>query len=167
MSALILAVKRQADRTLRSSRRLNVIMLLLFAIAALGMVLLFNTPAFSVQYDGTRVPVIPPIETQVCPGDTIHYPLTTSVTEDEIPGQLDIAESWCEEGLSGPCTGVNPPRPELPLLEPKLIYTDGAARVVPETLTPGVYHFWHSATDALGRVSGYIVAPVNVKDCAQ
>lgn len=161
MSALILSVKR----TLRSPARINVIMFLLFVIFALGLLLLYNTPTFSVSYNGARVSVISPVETQLCAGDTVHFPITVTIEDHEIPGQLQIAEAWCKAGVSGSCIGVVPPRPNLPLLEEKHINST-SSRVVPEALTAGTWHLWHSATNSRGSVSGYIVAPVYIVDCA-
>lgn len=167
MTAAILYLKCQAVKTLRSPRRIELIAILLLSMAAIGWGAYLRFAPSVISYNGTRVPVISPIETRLCPGDTVHFPIVVEIQESEIPDQANIAESWCKEGLSGACTGVVPPRQNLPLLEPKLIVSDGAPRVVPDTLTPGVYHFWHSATNAKGEVSGYIVAPVNVVDCTE
>lgn len=166
MTALTGFLLRQFDRTTHSTRRLRVIMAMLIIIAGTGLLLLFDRAPEAVTYNSSHVPVISPIETQVCPGDIIHYPLVTEVTTAQIPGQVSIAESWCKEGLTGSCVGVQPPRTSLPLLEPKRIISDGTPRTVPDTLAPGVYHFWHSATNARGEVSGYIVAPVVVISCS-
>lgn len=166
MTAL-LYLKHQAAKTLESPVRIRLITVLLLLLAAAGWGTYLRFAPSVISYNGARVPVISPIETNLCPGDTLHYPVVVEIKASEIPDQANIAESWCKEGLSGACTDVAPPRQNLPLLEPKLIVSDDAPRVVPDTLTPGVYHFWHSATNAKGQVSGYIVAPVNIADCTE
>ena len=139
MTALALYVERLYCKAIKYPNRLAVTVILLGAIFVAGFVLVLSSVPPAVRYNGGDVPVIAPLSsTSVCPGDVIHYPLVTEIKESEIPDQANIAESWCKEGLSGPCTGVVPPRSNLPLLEPKLIVSDGAPRVVPDTLTPGV-----------------------------
>jgi hypothetical protein len=124
-----------------------------------------STPTGSLRYGiHSGVPIITPIETEVCSGDMIHYPTLTFV-EERAKSQVNIAEAWCRAGLEGGCIGVFPDRPDMPLLEPKEIINPATPRIVPETLGPGIWHFQHSATDELGRVSGYIVAPINVLKC--
>ena len=167
MTAALLYLKCQAIKTLEKPARIKLITILLLLLAAVGWGTYLRFAPSVISYNGARVPVISPIETQLCPGDTLHYPVVVEIKESEIPDQANIAESWCKEGLSGACTGVVPPRSNLPLLEPKLIVSDGAPRVVPETLEPGVYHFWHSATNSRGQVSGYIVSPIVVRDCSK
>lgn len=166
MTTLTLFVRRQAMVTLFSSRRLFVLFILLLVIFIVGASLLVET-ASQVTYDGSaaKVPIIVPNETSVCIGGNVTFPLLVFVSDEQIPDQVNIAESWCLKGIEGACFGVIPNRPDLPLLEPKNIKTDATMRTVPSTLQPGTYHFWHSATDATGNVSGYIVAPIVVKDC--
>lgn len=161
----VIYIKYQASRTLSSPRRLAVLTILMLLIAVSGLLLLFqNTPA-TTTYNGEAVNVVHPIEAEVCIGGTVHFATVTETTSDEIPGRLEIDEAWCLEGLGGACKAVTPPNPRLPLLEPRRIVTPRVSRTVPVILTPGVYHFWHTATDTRGRVTGYIVAPITVKDC--
>ena len=126
-----------------------------------------HLPINAVTYGGTaHVPVIAPIESEVCAGGVLRFPLVTFVGEDELPGQINVAESWCLVGLTGGCIGVVPDRPDMPLLRVKEVTLDSTSRTVPETLKPGVYEFWHSNTDSHGGVAGYIVGPITVRACA-
>lgn len=165
MTALLLHAKCQWHRTLHSPRRLNVLLVLALAIAALGVALAFQAAPAAVLYNGGNIPIIAPVETEVCLGGMIHYPIITEIDESEIPGRIEVDEAWCMAGIGGVCKSVPAPNPRMPMLEPKRIVADPAKRTVPDTLTPGTWHLWHTATDTRGDVSGYIVAPVNVKDC--
>lgn len=147
--------------------RLIVFTLLMLLIAAIGLLLVLQKASNSVMFNGDKVPVIRPAQSEVCVGAALHFATITETTDDEIPGRLEIDEAWCLAGVGGACKTVTPPNPRLPLLEPRRIITPEVSRIVPETLTPGVYHFWHTATDTSGRVTGYIVAPIHVLDCSQ
>ncbi len=158
-------IAKRVELSTRSPRRLLIIIILLVIIAGILLSFVFRH-APQVEYGNTaQVPIIVPNEEKVCIGGRVTYPLLVFVANEQVPGQINIAEAWCLAGLEGACFGVIPNRPDLPLLEPKAITTDATSRPVPATLKPGVYHFWHSATDANGNVSGYIVAPINVIDC--
>lgn len=160
----MLYIKHEAIRTISSPRRLAMLTLLLLLIAASGLLFLFqNAPV--TMYNGKVVPVIRPSEPEVCIGGTLHFSTITETTEDQLPGRLEIDEAWCLEGLGGACKTVTPPNPRFPILEPKYIVTPRVSRDVPTILTPGVYHFWHTATDTKGNVTGYIVAPITVVEC--
>lgn len=165
MSALTGYIIKQVERTTHSTQRLRVIMALMIIIAGAGLVLLFQRAPAVVLYGGQRVLYIAPIEAEVCIGGLVHFPTVTEITKDEIPGRLEIDESWCLEGLGGACKAVTAPNPRLPMLEEKHIVTPRVERNIPATLAPGVYHFQHSATDAHGNTTGYIVAPITVKEC--
>ena len=166
MTALLLHAKCQLHRTIHSPKRLNVLLILALAIAALGVALAFQAAPSAVLYNEGNVPIIAPIEPEVCLGGKVHYPLTTTIDESEIPGRVEVDEAWCMAGLGGACKSVAAPNPRLPMLEPKHIVSDPASRTVPDTLTPGTWHLWHTATDTHGQVNGYIVAPVYIVDCA-
>lgn len=140
---------------------------LMLLIAGTGILLLFQNAPRAVTFNGDQVPVIRPAEVEVCIGGTVHFATITETTNEEIPGRVEIDEAWCAEGLNGSCKAVQAPNPRLPMLEPKRIVTPRVSRDVPTILTPGVYHFWHTATDTHGNVTGYIVAPITVKDCKQ
>ncbi len=166
MTAIALYVERLYCKAIKYPNRLAVTVILLVAIFVAGFVLVLSSVPPAVRYNGGDVPVIAPLSMEpVCPGDVIHYPLVTEIKEREIPGRVEIDEAWCQAGLAGPCKSATPPNPRVPLLEPKRIVSEAAARTVPLTLTPGTWHFWHTATDSHGQVNGYIVAPVVVKDC--
>lgn len=160
----IIYIKYHAIRTLSSPRRLTVLALLLLLIAGTGLLLAFqNVPLTT--YNGKIIPIIHPAEPEVCIGGTVHFSTITETTEDQLPGRLEIDEAWCLAGLDGACKTVAPPNPRFPLLEQKRIVTPRVSRDVPDNLAPGVYHFWHTATDTHGGVTGYIVAPITVKVC--
>ena len=86
MTALLLHAKCQLHRTIHSPKRLNVLLALMLAIAVLGVALAFQAAPSAVLYNEGNVPVIAPIEPEVCLGGTIHYPITTEIDESEIPG---------------------------------------------------------------------------------
>ena len=160
-----LYIKYQAIRTLSSPRRLVVLTFLMLLIAFSGLLVLFQNAPNAVTFNGDAIPVIRPAEAEVCIGGKLYFATLTETTNDEIPGRIEIDEVWCLEGLDGACKTVPPPNPRFPLLEPKRIVTPRVSRDVPVILTPGVYHFWHTATDTRGNVTGYIVAPITVKYC--
>lgn len=162
----IVYIKHYASRTLSSPRRLIAFTFLMLSIAGTGLLLAFeNAPVTT--YNGKVIPFIRPAEPEVCIGGTVHFSTITETTEDQLPGRLEIDEAWCLAGLDGACKTVAPPNPRFPLLEPKRIVTPRVSRDVPDNLAPGVYHFWHTATDTRGDVTGYIVAPITVKDCTE
>lgn len=165
MTTLLMYAKRQAAETIHSQRRINVLFVLMVAIAVVGVALAMQAAPASVTYNEGHIPVIAPIENEVCAGGVIQYPITTEIDESELPGRVEVDEAWCMAGLGGACKSVPAPNPRLPMLEPKRIVADPATRNVPDTLTPGVWHFWHTATDTRGQVNGYIIAPITVKDC--
>ena len=164
MTALLLHAKCQLHRTIHSPKRLNVLLALMLAIAVLGVALAFQAAPAAVLYNEGHIPVIAPIEPEICLGGTIHYSITTEIDESEIPGRLEIDEAWCAAGLDGPCKNAIPPNPSLPLLEPRRIVAT-ASRTMPTTVTVGVWHFWHTATNTHGQVNGYIIGPITVKEC--
>lgn len=169
MTALRIALQRQVEGTMVNPRRLTLIAVALVVIAAMGFwTLIISTPSavISTRYGSA---VIPPVETKVCIGGTIRYPITVTVDANEVPNQIEVAEAWCKAGLTGTCFGVqpggmDPNAKRLPILAPRQIVTT-AQRLVPKTLTPGIYEFWHSSIDSSNRVQAYIVSPITVKDC--
>ncbi len=170
MTALIGYFSRQLERTTHGEtglRRLRVLMFLLVFIAGAGVVLMIQRypQASSLAYNSRDVAYIMPIENEVCLGGTLQYPLVTTIEASDIPGRVTIDEAWCVTGSDGACKTVPAPNPELPLMEVRNIVANPATRAVPSTLKPGVYHFWHAATNGKGITRGYIVAPITVKDC--
>lgn len=165
MTPTLLRATYYAKRAITPSR-LAVFTIAMLLIAASGLVLTFQS-APQTLYNGKVVPVIQPSEQEVCIGGTVHFSTITETTEDQLPGRLEIDEAWCLAGPSGACKTVTPPNPRFPILEPKRIVTPRVSRDVPTILTPGVYHFWHTATDSHGRVTGYIVAPISIRDCSK
>ncbi len=106
-----LYIKYQAIRTLSSPRRLVVLTFLMLLIAFSGLLVLFQNAPNAVTFNGDAIPVIRPIETEVCIGGAVHFATITETTNDEIPGRLEIDEAWCLEGLGGACKTVTPPNP--------------------------------------------------------
>ena len=165
MTTLIHGAWHQVKCTLKTPSRLNVLLALLLVLVGIGLLFAIQTTPKTVQYNEGDVPVIRPIEAEICLGGAVHYPLVTTIDKDQIPGRVEVDESWCMEGLAGPCKSAAPPNPRLPLLEEKRVVQPSTERVMPKAVTPGVWHFWHTSTDTHGNVEGYIVAPIVVVDC--
>lgn len=110
------------------------------------------------------IEIITPLNPDVCPGDTLRYPVTVDVVE--IPTVLSVVETWCETGVNGMCSTTLSRSYQLPLLEYRHVEAI-AARVVPITpfIRPGeTYEFWHAAVD--GSTTGYRVKPIRIRvDC--
>lgn len=152
------------DRAKRHRQRM--VILLVASVALLiwlvwGMVVdLRSRPvAYTVQH-------IQPVNQHLCPGDALRYEVSLSVTQ--VPVILEITESWCRSGLSGICARALTTTYNVPVLEPRAVYTI-ANRIVPESdfFRPGdVIEFHHATTDG-DRVTGYVVGPVTIRDdCA-
>ena len=97
MTALLLYAKCQVVRTLRSPRRLNVLLTLMLAITALGLVLLFQVaPSATVSYEGSAL--IMPIRGDLCPGEPLVYQQSIHVENTDM---VDISREWCNQ--NGTC----------------------------------------------------------------
>lgn len=168
MTPLALRIKRQAARTVNSKRRIAVIVALLAVTAmAILFVAMLEAPQMPVSYRGVQI--VAPVESEVCIGAKVHFPIIVNVAKGDLPTQGELAEAWCHVGVDGPCTGVQPANlrdgaKRLPLLKPRHIEAI-ASRDVPTWLKPGVYEFWHSIADTAGNVEGYSVEPIVVVDC--
>lgn len=158
MTALIYFAKRQAERTIRSPRRLNVLVVLLLALAALGMLLAQTAPA-AITYPQRTIIATPAV---LCPGDTFSYPVRIEVNDGDAVSR--ITEGWCQP--DGICPkDMQSPEVYLNFLDAQTMATT-ATRTVPPELTPGDWQLRHcNETHATGliEVVCYQVA-VTVKD---
>lgn len=143
-----------------------VLALCLLLIMAIGWQMWHSLNNQTVVYG---IDIIKPVEKTVCLGGTIHFPVDVRVSEDVTPNQIEIAESWCRVGISGPCYGIQPAvlrdgSKRLPLLREKHI-VGVTQRQVPPWVTLGEWEFWHSSVDLERNIEAYIVGPITVKDC--
>jgi hypothetical protein len=161
MSALILYITRQVERTAQSTKRLRVLMVLLIIIAAAGAVLLFRAAPNAIEYPQR---FITPTPAAVCPGETFTYPVVINVDESDTVSR--ITEGWCRT-----TDGICPRTFQMP--EYYVNFLDGyavsttATRTVPMDLPPGDWEMRHcNETHSDGRidVTCYAVA-IEVKDC--
>lgn len=127
-----------------------VIGLLLYAIVA-------SAPTQVVQYGSA---VIAPERSEYCPGETMTYPVTVTVHEQDVPVILYVAEAWYRErdGITLQSTAISY---QMPILRPVTVQAN-AHRIVPD-LAPGVYWLDHMSEN--GRAEAYTVGPVTIKDC--
>lgn len=163
MSALILAVKRQADRTIRSPKRLNVIMLILVAIAVIGAFLLVQAAPQAIEYPRRYLTATPAV---LCPGETFTYPVQIKIDQGDAVSR--ITEGWCNSD-----TGICPrafqsPEVYVNFVEPYEVSTP-ATRTVPTDLPPGAWQLRHcNETHASGTIDVVCYAvDVTVEDCAK
>jgi len=143
-------------------RRVIVVLVICLTVLVVGLAnMAQDIAARPVAYG---IEIITPLETDLCPGDTLRYPVTVDVIE--IPTVLTIVETWCETGNDGMCSAALSRSYQLPLLEERRIEAI-AERVVPATpfIRPGeTYEFWHAAVN--GSTTGYRVKPIRIRmDC--
>ena len=163
MSALILYITQQVERTAQSTKRLRVLMVLFVIIAAAGMVLVFRVSPQAIEYSRRFVTATPGV---VCPGETFTYPVNIDINESDAVSR--ITEGWCrvEDGIcprafQGAEYYVN-------FLEGLTVSTT-ATRTVPADLPPGDWQFRHcNETHSTGRIEVVCYAVnVVVEDCAK
>jgi len=143
-------------------RRVIVVLVICLTVLVVGLAnMAQDIAAKPVAYG---IEIITPLETDLCPGDTLRYRVTVDVVE--IPTVLTIVETWCETGNDGMCSAALSRSYQLPLLEERRIEAI-AERVVPATpfIRPGeTYEFWHAAVN--GSTTGYRVKPIRIRmDC--
>jgi len=153
-------------------RRLSLLILALclIVIASVLVQIWFSLASARQTVGFAGIEIIAPIESKLCPGDTLRFPVVADVPSGNLPDQIELAESWCKVGPTGACWGVQPAAlkdgaKRLPLVKPKHIISPSTPRIVPTWLTPGEYEFWHTAMDKDGTVVGYSVEPITIKDC--
>lgn len=139
MSALILAVKRQASHTLRSPKRINVIMLLLVAIAAIGAFLLMQAAPQAIEYPQRYITATPAV---LCPGETFTYLVKIKINQPDSVSR--ITEGWCYP--RGICPkGMQADPYEVNFLDPYQVSAQ-ATRDIPTDLPPGDWELRHCNT---------------------
>lgn len=144
---------------MRARRRVIVVLAIAVLILVLGFVnMAQDIAARPVTYSITT---ITPLNPDVCPGETLRYPVTVEIVE--IPSILTVVETWCKTGSDGVCSTSLARTYQLPLLDYRYIETI-ATRLVPVTpfISPGEeYELWHAADG-----TGYIVTPIKIRtDC--
>ena len=101
MTAIAHRAKREYARTMESPTRLSLMLILILMVFTAGLIVFVRSIPPGLAYGTKRgVPIIIPIETEVCPGGIVHYPTMTFIA----PGtksQVSIAEAWCRAGLRG------------------------------------------------------------------
>ena len=160
MSALILYITRQVERTAQSTKRLRVLMVLLAIIAAAGAVLLFRVSPNAIEYPQRYITATP---AAVCPGETFTYPVVINVDEDSAVSH--ITEGWCR--IDGICPRAFQSEPYYVNFLGDYAVSTTATRTVPVDLPPGVWQFRHcneTHSDGQIDVTCYAVN-VEVKDC--
>lgn len=161
MTTLFVYAKSQIADTIRSPRRLNVLFVLMLALAGTGVVLASRMAPQSIEYPERYLTAIPPM---LCPGDTFTYPVNIEIKQNDAVSE--ITEVWCNAE-----TGICPRAFQLPqshavFLTPYSVST-AATRTIPADLPPGDWQFRHcneTHSDATIDVMCYQVA-VTVKDC--
>lgn len=150
-----------SSRLRRHRRRMIVILLL--ALAAVAWVVWAMVADFRSRTVNYQVEYIQPVNSFLCPGDQLRYPVVLQVRNT--PAVLEITEAWCREGPSGVCDRGSTVVYKVPVLAPRYINTI-AGRTVPSTAffrAGDRLEFHHATTDG-DTVTGYIVGPVVVRD---
>ena len=136
----------------KTRRRIQVLL-----IVIIGLLLVWQFDRMVRSFRASNVSygsdIIEPYQTNVCPGDTLSYPLVAETLE--FPSLLHIVEGWCETGETGVCYRSLSTEYFLPILDYRRVSTD-AKRIVPN-LPPGDYEFWHVTHSCGGTVNGYRV----------
>ena len=152
---------KNSSRLRRHRRRMIVILALaLVAVAWVVYAMVADFRSRPVSYSVER---IRPMFDQLCPGDTMRYEVSLSVTQ--VPVVLEITETWCRTGEAGICARALTTTYTVPVLEPRAVYSI-ANRTVPESdfFRPGdQVEMLHATTDG-DNVTGYIVGPVTIRD---
>ena len=152
---------RNSSRLRRHRRRM--ILVLIVALAAVAWVIYAMVVDFRSRPVNYRVQYIAPVNPYLCPGDQLRYPVVLEVRET--PAVLEITEAWCRVGAGGVCDRGSTVVYKVPILRPRYVDTI-AGRTMPDTAffrAGDELEFHHVTTDG-GRVTGYIVAPIVVRD---
>ena len=146
-----------------SRKRQRALLLLVVSLALLGWLV------WGMVVDLRRAPVaykvqsITPVNSYVCPGDQLRYPVVLEVRNT--PVILTIVESWCRAGTDGVCSQATTVQYQVPVLRPRTIDTI-AVRTVPDVpfFRPGDrIEYQHATTDGK-TVTGYVVEPIVIRD---
>lgn len=165
-------VARQVHRTVTSPRRFGFVSLAVLVGVALYFVAAFpvvRNAASVVKYQSTKDvwTVIEPVDSVLCPGETMNYSVDIGITS--APAVVDIHEAWCVSGRQCPREFKLPPDFSI-AREPGKLGSFDAQRVVPD-LPPGEWEFRHANTSQLDHgktsLSGYSLFITVPSDCAQ
>lgn len=143
--------------------RQRMILVLVVALTAVAWVVYTMIVDFRSRPVSYQVERIPPMLDRLCPGDTLRYEVSLSVTQ--VPVILEITETWCRAGTDGICSRALTTTYTVPVLEPRVVYAI-ANRTVPESdfFRPGdEVEMLHATTDG-DNVTGYIVGPITIPD---
>lgn len=152
---------KNSSRLRRHRRRMIVILVL--ALAAVAWVVYAMVADFRSRPVDYKVQRIQPVNSYLCPGDQLRYPVVLEVRNT--PAILTIVEAWCRQGPAGVCDRASTATYEVPVLTPRYVDTI-AGRTMPGTpfFRAGDQLEFHHATTDGEHVTGYIVAPIVVRD---
>jgi hypothetical protein len=141
----------------RNSRVIGVTWII-FAVMFATSILIF-LPQLFVRYEV----VIPPTESQLCPGDNLTYSVEVEITH--FPGVATISENWCRAGESGPCSNTLAKTRSIPLAAYRKVAGSPSVPIPMSSFfnKPGPYEYWHVAVN--GKSDGYIVPFMIREDC--
>ncbi len=141
----------------RSSRAVATMWVVIVALFAVSFVVMF--PRLFVRYDA----VIPPVESQLCPGDNLSYSVVVEIAH--FPGVAKISENWCHAGVNGACSNTLAKTRDIPLAAYRKIAGSPSIPVPVSSFfnRPGPYEYWHVAVN--GKADGYIVPFTIREDC--
>lgn len=160
MSALILYITKQVERTATSTKRSRALMVVFTIMAGAGLVLLFAAPQ-AIKYPQRYITATPSV---LCPGDTFTYPVKIKI--DNADAVSRITEGWCNSaGICPRAFQLDPAY--VNFVEPYEVSTP-ATRTVPTDLPPGEWQLRHcNETHSDGTIDVVCYAVnVTVEDCA-
>lgn len=144
--------------------RRRAILILIVALAAIAWVVWSMVADFRSRPVDYKVQIIAPVNPYLCPGDMLRYPVVLEVRET--PKVLTITEAWCRVGPAGVCDRASTVVYNVPVLRPRYVDTI-AGRTMPDApffRAGDQLEFHHATTDGEHHVTGYIVAPIVVRD---
>lgn len=162
MNAAIGFVRRQAVRTVHSSRRLTLLVLMLLALAVSGFAVLLTQDPQIVYYPDKDIVSTP---AEVCPGEKFTYPIVVAVEQGDAVAR--VTEGWCraEDGI---CPNALQSAPVYFNFTAPYPVKTTATRTVPDELTPGEWQLRHcNETHSSGMIDVvcYQVVTTVKEDC--
>lgn len=152
---------------MRGNRRRKVALIALVLIVVfLGVIVSKMIADIRSQPVSYRVSEITPVNSYLCPGDVLLYDVEVAVSQVKIPSILTFIETWCQAGVDGVCAQTLTTVSSVPSLAERNIFAM-ARRTVPESafFRPGrEYEFWHATRTDDGKVTGYRVTPIHIRD---
>lgn len=144
----------QVWRSSRAVAIMWVVVVILFVVAFTVML-----PRLFVRYDV----VIPPVESQLCPGDSLTYDVVVKI--EHFPGVATISENWCHAGRAGACSNTLAKTRDIPLAAYRQIAGSPSIPIPVSSFfnRPGPYEYWHVAVN--GKADGYTVPFTIREDC--